>query len=87
MATKLTPSLLQSFINEETTKLFGEIESVEDRAEETEEVDADEYATALAKKIDYVKALKLEENRLVKRIAKIRESRKLAIKQIMNKVA
>ena len=82
---KLTPSLLKSIIEEEVSK-FGEMEDVEDRAKETEEVDADEQADALEKHIDMSKALKIEEARLTKRLSKVREARKRLAKKIVESV-
>jgi hypothetical protein len=78
---KLTSSQLRKIIEEEANK-FGDEEDVEKAAAETEEVDADEFADTLDKKIDYVKALKIEEARLIKRIKKIRESKAKVLKTI-----
>jgi len=79
---KLTSRLLKRIIEEEVAK-FGEMEATEDRAKDTEEVDADEFGTekTAEKHIDYMKALKIEETRLRKRLAKIQEvKRRLARK-------
>lgn len=78
---KLTPELLRKIVNEEVAK-FGDMEDVEDRAKETKEVDADEYAGALEKHIDYAKALKVEETRLIKRLSAVREARNRVAKKI-----
>jgi len=78
---KLTPKLLKKIIEEETSK-FGDMEDVEDRASDAEETDADEYADALEKHIDYVKALKIEESRTIKRLTKIREAKNRTLKKI-----
>lgn len=86
-AKKLTPALLRSIIEEEVSKSFGDMEDVEKKADKTEETDADEYADALEKHIDYVKALKVEESRLVKRLGKIREAKQRVLKKIASKVA
>ncbi|NBW06523.1 MAG: hypothetical protein EBR82_00680 [Caulobacteraceae bacterium] len=70
---RLTNRLLRRIIEEEVAK-FGDMQDVEKvKADET---DADEYADALEKKIDYMKALKVEESRLRRRIAKINETRR-----------
>lgn len=66
--------MLKRIIEEEASK-FGEEEDVVDAAKDTDEVDADEFADSLEKKIDYEKALKIEETRLRKRFKKIREAR------------
>jgi len=73
---KLTSQLLRRIIEEEVAK-FGDMESTEDRAKDTEEVDADEYGSekAAEKHIDFIKALKIEETRLRRRLAKIQETK------------
>lgn len=84
---KLTPALLRQIIEEEVSKNFGKMEDTEKAAKDTEEIDADEYADALEKHIDYVKALKIEEARTVKRLVKIREAKARVLKKIASKVA
>jgi hypothetical protein len=69
---KLTPMLLKKIVTEEVAK-FGDMKSTEDAAKETEEVDADEFADTLEKKVDFMKALKIEESKLTKRLTVIRE--------------
>ena len=69
---KLTPMLLKKIVTEEVAK-FGDMKSTEDAAKETEEVDADEFADTLEKKVDFMKALKIEESKLAKRLTSIRE--------------
>lgn len=73
---KLTSQMLKKIIMEEVSK-FGEMETTEDRADDAVEVGADEYGSdkSLEKKLDYMKALKIEENRLRGRISKIIEAR------------
>lgn len=72
---KLTNVLLKKIIMEEVAK-FGAARDVEDI--KAEEVDADEHGSdkALEKKIDYMKALKIEENRLRLRLEKVVETRR-----------
>jgi hypothetical protein len=79
---KLTSRLLKKIIMEEVNK-FGS-EEVEDHADDAEEVEADEFGSdkSLEKKIDYVKALKIEENRLRRRLSKIVETRRRVIRSI-----
>ena len=74
---KLTSKLLRQIIEEEVSK-FGDMDSTEKRAKETEEVDADEYGTdkVKEKQIDFMKALKIEEARLRRRLVKITETRR-----------
>ena len=78
---KLTSSLLRKIIEEEVKK-FGEIESTEERAKDTEEVDAEDLADTLVKQIDFIKALKIEEGRLRTRLGKIAEQRQKILRQI-----
>ena len=78
---KLTSQLLRKIVHEEVSK-FGDMESVEDRAEDTEETESDELADSLENKIDYAKALKIEEARLVRRVMKIREAHARTLKTI-----
>jgi hypothetical protein len=78
---KLTSKLLKQIIEEEVAK-FGSMEDVEDV--KAEEVDADEHGSdkALEKKIDYIKALKIEETRLRNRLKKIVETRSRVLRSI-----
>jgi len=71
---KLTSRLLKQIIEEEVAK-FGDMESTEDRAEE---LDADELGSDKAHElsIDFMKALKIEETRLRRRLQKINEIKK-----------
>lgn len=78
---KLTPELLRKIIDEEVGK-FGDMEDVEKRAKDTDETEADEYADALGKHIDYMKALKIEETRLKKRLSQVQEARVRTAKKI-----
>lgn len=80
---KLTSKLLRRIIEEEVAK-FGDMESTEDRAKDAVEVDADEFGTekSVDKHIDFMKALKIEETRLRRRLAKITETRR----RLANKV-
>lgn len=80
---KLTSQLLKKIIAEEVAK-FGDMESTEDRASDAAELDADEFGSdkALEKKIDYIKALKIEESRLRNRLKKIVETRARILRSI-----
>jgi len=80
---KLTPQLLRALIEEEA-KHFGNEEDVEDRADDTEEVGADEYADTLDKHVDYMKALKIEESRLISRLGKVRGALQKGAKKLVN---
>lgn len=75
---KLTPALLRKIIEEEVKTAAVATDAVE--------TDADELADSLEKHIDFVKALKIEETRIVQRLAKIREAKSIAIKRIAKKM-
>ena len=81
---KLTSTLLKKIIEEEVGK-FGKEEDVEKRAKDTEETDADELADSLEKKIDYAKALKVEEARLRARLSRVVETRRRVLKNIVGR--
>ena len=78
---RLTSRLLKRIIREEAAK-FGDAVSTEDRAKDTDEVDADEYASSLEKQLDFMKALKIEENRLRRRLHKVTETRRRLARRI-----
>lgn len=82
---QLTPSLLRQIIEEEVGK-FGEMESPEKRAKDTDETEPDELADSTEKHIDFMKALKIEESRLVKRLNKVRETRERVKKSLLSKI-
>ena len=83
---KLTTTLLKKIIEEEAAR-FGTPEDPEDFAKDVEEFDADELADSVEKHIDFVKALKIEETRVVKRLAKIREAKARTLKKIIRGVS
>lgn len=58
---QLTSSLLRSLIEEEV-KGFGDMEDVEDRKKDTEELDADEQADGVEKPVDWKKANHIKES-------------------------
>jgi len=82
---KLTKNLLKKIVLEEMAK-FGDGREVEDASNDAEEVEADELANTLEKDIDYVKACKVEEARLVRRLSRIKENKTRAIKKILRKI-
>lgn len=79
---QLTPKMLRRLIEAEVKKGFGDMEDVEKREKDTDEVDADEYADALEKHVDYLKALKVEEKRLSTRLQRVKESRRRVAKAL-----
>ena len=82
---------LRKLVMEETSKLSGELEDIEDV--EAEEIDADGYAETLASDIDMYKAMQVESKRirrqykkLVREARKVRKNKHLAKKRILRKL-
>ena len=75
---KITPEILKQIIVQEARKLQREA-AQEDAAHpedvDADETDADEYADTLANKVDYLKALKIHENKLKAKLAKVQEAK------------
>ena len=74
--------MLKKIIEEEVSKLATD-ELDDDKPEET---DADEYADSVEKHVDFVKALKVEEARIMKRLAQIKEQKTKAMKKLLGKI-
>ena len=89
---KLTAESLKQMIQEEAKKLQVETSDpvaagVQDSAKvKAEEVDADDLAGSLEKDIDYIKALKIHEAKLVEKLEKIKEAKNLLSKRIADKI-
>jgi len=92
---KVTPALIKRLVAEEKAKLAN-AESLQETLEtgvtepekvKAEEVEADEMADTLAKDVDFVKALKIEEARLVKRLNTLREAKAAAIGRISRRIS
>ena len=86
---KLTPRSLKAMIMEEARKI--QLETLEQGKEDSEkvvadEVDAGELAGSLEKDIDYVKALKIQEQKLTAKLRKIQEAKNLLRKRISKKI-
>lgn len=81
---RLTREMLKRIVVEEASK-FGDMSSTKDAAKDTEEVEADEYADSVEKQLDFVKALKIEESRLIKRLEKVRESKSALVAKLRKK--
>jgi hypothetical protein len=76
---KLTPNILKKMIMEEAKKLQNEtleMGASHPSKVKPNEIDADEYADTLAHPIEYIKALKLQEQRLLRKLKQIREAKK-----------
>ena len=78
MSRKISHRSLKRIVKEELAKmteadLSGELEDVEKVAKEVQEKDASEQAESLEQNIDFMKALKIQEKKLIKSLHKIRE--------------
>ena len=78
MSRKISHRSLKRIIIEELAKLneeglTGELEDTEKVAKEVPEKDASEQADSLEQNIDFMKALKIQEKKLVKSLMKIQE--------------
>ena len=88
---KMTPNLLKRMIVQEARKLRLEtletgLEDSEKAAKKTEEVDADEYADSIEQDIDWMKALKIHESRLARKLREVRTAKKRIKRRLSKKV-
>lgn len=84
---KLTSNVLKKMIMEEARKLQREtLEMGVDHPSKVkpEEIDADEYADTLEHPIEYIKALKIHERRLLRKLKQIREAKKKIGNKLIN---
>jgi len=81
----MTPNQLKRFILKEAKRLSETLEQGKDDVEKVDakEVDADKLAKTLEKNVNFMKALKIKEGRLKKRLAQIAEAKKLVRSRIM----
>jgi hypothetical protein len=78
---KLSAKALRKLVLEELSKLdeagmSGELEDTEKVAKDVEEKEASEYADSLEQNIDFMKALKIQEKRLYKKMLRLQEAKK-----------
>ena len=85
---RMTPRQLKKFILDEAKSLSETLEQGKDSPEkvDVDEVDADKLAKTLEKDVNFMKALKIKENRLKKRLAKITEAKKVLRTRIMRRL-
>jgi hypothetical protein len=85
---RMTPRQLKKFILAEATSLSETLEQGKDDPEnvDADEVDADKLAKTLEKDVDFMKALKIKESRLKKKLAKIDEAKKALRSRIMRRL-
>jgi hypothetical protein len=77
---KLTSKVLRKIIEEEAAKFTRD--TPEEASKDAEETEADEYADSLEKHVDMLKALKIEETRLTRRMKRISEQKRILAKKI-----
>ena len=89
---KLTPSLLRRMVLEEKKRMMRETSDpvaagVEDPEKvSAEEADADELADTLEKDIDHMKALKIHERKLKRRLRRIAEAKKKIRSRVLHRL-
>ena len=85
---RMTPRQLKKFILAEATSLSETLEQGKDDPEnvDADEVDADKLAKTLEKDVDFMKALKIKESRLKKKLAKIDEAKRALRSRIMRRL-
>jgi hypothetical protein len=87
----MTPHMIKRMIVQEARRLRKEVletgkEDVEKAAKDTEEVDADEYADSIEQDVDWMKALKIHETRLVRKIREVRSFKKRIARRLTKKL-
>ncbi len=87
----LTPSLLRKMIVQERRRLRETSDPIEAGVEDPEkvsadEVDADKQADTLAKDIDHLKVLKVQEARLRRKLREVTSTRRNVSKRIKRKL-
>lgn len=91
MSKRFSKNELKNFIMKEIAqlreeKMSGKLGDATKVADEVEEVEASEYATALEKEIDYMKALDIQEAKLVKKLRQINEAKNKLRSSILKKI-
>ena len=88
---RLTPSMLRKMVIAERRRLQRESSDpiasgvVDPEKVSAEEVEAGEEATALEKDIDFIKALKIQQQKLKKKLKKVQEAKRRVGVRIMKK--
>ena len=87
---RLTPSMLRRLVLEEKARMLKESDPIEAGVDDTAKVDAEEVeagdeASSIAKDIDFVAALKIEEAKLKKKLRKVNEAKKRLNRRIIKK--
>ena len=88
---KMTPHMIKRMIVQEARRLRKEVletgkEDVEKAAKDTDEVDAGEYADSIEQDIDWMKALKIHESRLARKLREVRTTKKRLARRLTKKI-
>jgi hypothetical protein len=88
---RLTPNILKKMIMQEARKLRLEVletgeEDSEKVADKAPEVDADEFADSIEQDIDWMKALKIHERLLKKKLKRLREAKNKISRRLTHKI-
>tara|TARA_B100001123_G_C15203913_1_gene984477 strand:+ start:967 stop:1245 length:279 start_codon:yes stop_codon:yes gene_type:complete len=85
---RLTPALLRKIVLEEKRRMQEVLETGADDSEKVkpEEVPADKQADSIEQDIDWMKALKIKESKLRKRLKRISEVKKKLRNRVIRKL-
>ena len=86
---RLTPRMLKKLVFEEKKRMlenFGDEEPVEKAAKDTEEVEADDLADSIEQDIDWMKALKIKESSLRRKLRRVNEAKKRLRRRVIKKL-
>jgi len=83
--------MIKRMIVQEARRLRKEVletgkEDIEKAAKDTEEVDAGEYADSIEQDIDWMKALKIHESRLARKLREVRTTKKRLARRLTKKL-
>ena len=83
--------MLKRMIVQEASRLRKEVsepreENIEKAAKDTEEVDADDFADTIEQDIDWMKALKIHEGRLARKLREVRTTKKRLRRRLSRKI-
>ena len=88
-AKRLTPNMLRRLVFEEKKRMlenFGDEEPVEKAAKDTEEVDPDDLADSIEQDIDWMKALKIQEFKLRRKLRRVNEAKKRLRRRVIKRL-
>ena len=85
---RVSPNQLRRFILDEAQRLSETLEQKKKNTEDVKakEVDAADLAKTIAKDVNFMKALKIKEGRLKRKLAKITEAKKVLRQRIMKRL-